>query len=392
MQRTQQILSRPKLFVPLAAAMLLSSAPVPAQESFLRGDANVDGQLSISDYLTLRRFLFGEDLPLLCPDAADFGDDGLLNFVDGIQLINYIYLAQRGGPPPAAPFPALGVDPTEDEYGCENYSVTPPEANGSVLRVGVAEGAPGETVVIPVYVTPTVEVEALQLILRYDADVFTPINIVSVDPEDFAPYLNGTVYEDLGAEEVVTLYEALDEIEEDVIVLAFIPSLGTVGFEVPVGPEVRVINIVGTISEAAEVGTEVVLQPTGDGVGVANLRTELTHRGSARYFSNVPSTVNGLLKIVGDQTFFRRGDTDGNLTFDMSDPISTLNFLFLGGSAPNCMDAADSDDSGDLNLSDAVHSLTYLFLGGAIIPPPFPNAGRDTTLDALDCSLYPTSS
>jgi hypothetical protein len=85
------------------------------------------------------------------------------------------------------------------------------------------------------------------------------------------------------------------------------------------------------------------------------------------------------------ETSFRRGDANGDGAIDLVDPILTLAFLFSGASAPPCLDAADSDDSGSVEVSDAIRTLNYLFLGGLPPAPPFPEAGRDPTLDALSC-------
>jgi len=87
--------------------------------------------------------------------------------------------------------------------------------------------------------------------------------------------------------------------------------------------------------------------------------------------------------IVTD-IFFRRGDVDRNRVLELTDAVSTLNFLFLGGPPPRCFDAADSDDNGVVELTDAVRSLGFLFLGNP--PPPAPGpmeCGADPTADAL---------
>jgi len=88
---------------------------------------------------------------------------------------------------------------------------------------------------------------------------------------------------------------------------------------------------------------------------------------------------------------FRRGDSDGSGAIDLTDPISTLEYLFLAGPAPGCTDAADSDDSGVLDLSDPIVSLEYLFLAGPPPPAPGPIAcGGDPTDDALRACIDPS--
>lgn len=100
----------------------------------------------------------------------------------------------------------------------------------------------------------------------------------------------------------------------------------------------------------------------------------------------VGSAVAGR-RVTADCTPFLRGDTDSSGSVTITDGVATLSFLFLGGEAPRCADAADADDSGDLSISDAVFTFGFLFLGGP--PPPEPGVvvcGVDPTpFDGLDC-------
>jgi hypothetical protein len=83
-------------------------------DHFVRADANFDGQLHISDAQSiLGRVLLGT--PIICDDSADTNDDGKLDISDPIFALNHMFLS---GPPPAAPFPAAGPDPTPDPFGC----------------------------------------------------------------------------------------------------------------------------------------------------------------------------------------------------------------------------------------------------------------------------------
>jgi len=71
-------------------------------------------------------------------------------------------------------------------------------------------------------------------------------------------------------------------------------------------------------------------------------------------------------------TPFRRGDSNGDGTVDLSDAVHLLDWLFLGGEVPGCLTA--SDGNGDLthDLTDAVYLLGYLFLSGPVPPAPGP--------------------
>ena len=81
---------------------------------------------------------------------------------------------------------------------------------------------------------------------------------------------------------------------------------------------------------------------------------------------------------------FFRGDADGKGSIEITDAIYLLSYLFLGGPAPSCPDAADADDNGQLEITDAIAVLSYLFLGGR--PPAAPGpmtCGPDPTADDL---------
>lgn len=85
-------------------------------ETFLRGDGNEDGQLDISDSITILGHLFLGSPPSVCDDAADTNDDGTLDVSDAIFLLTYLFTcAERVIPPP---FPIPGVDSTPDALGC----------------------------------------------------------------------------------------------------------------------------------------------------------------------------------------------------------------------------------------------------------------------------------
>jgi len=84
---------------------------------------------------------------------------------------------------------------------------------------------------------------------------------------------------------------------------------------------------------------------------------------------------------------FVRGDSNSSDVVDLTDGVVTLNFLFTGGPAPACQDAADTDDNGALVISDAVITFSYLFTGGSVPQPPSPSA---TVYLFGDCAPDPT--
>lgn len=83
----------------------------------------------------------------------------------------------------------------------------------------------------------------------------------------------------------------------------------------------------------------------------------------------VPQFREGLLRIEGlsccpDRTGNINADSGGSV--DLSDLIYLVNFLFLGGSEPDCSAAANvnGDEGCSVDLSDLIYFVNYLFLGG----------------------------
>ncbi len=84
---------------------------------------------------------------------------------------------------------------------------------------------------------------------------------------------------------------------------------------------------------------------------------------------------------------FRRGDANDDGTVDISDAVTTLGFLFLGGEELACLDSGDANDDGTLDISDAIAALGVLFLGDGTMPAPgLDGCGTDPTDDELDCA------
>lgn len=94
------------------------------------------------------------------------------------------------------------------------------------------------------------------------------------------------------------------------------------------------------------------------------------------------------------QERFTRGDcnANGNLVrgvrCELTDAIFLLNYLFLSGSAPPCLEACNVNDSPNLDIADAVYLLSFCFIGGSPPPLPFPECGTDPTLPSLGCREF----
>jgi len=87
---------------------------------------------------------------------------------------------------------------------------------------------------------------------------------------------------------------------------------------------------------------------------------------------------------------FIRGDSDGNGIFNaLADGLHLLNFGFLGGPPPPCLEAADADgDAVQSALVDALYILTHGFAGGPPPGAPYPSCGSDPDpANSLGCDV-----
>jgi hypothetical protein len=83
--------------------------------SFLRGDANDDGQIDIVDPVFLLIHLFRGGASSYCVDAADADDDGAVNLSDPILVLQVLFQGRSDMP---APYPERGFDQTADTLFC----------------------------------------------------------------------------------------------------------------------------------------------------------------------------------------------------------------------------------------------------------------------------------
>jgi len=93
----------------------LSLRPGVRAGEFVRGDANLDLQVDLSDAVLTLESLFVRGEPLPCPDAGDSDDSGVLDISDPIRTLGFLF---TGGAAPPPPFPAEGFDPSADGLTC----------------------------------------------------------------------------------------------------------------------------------------------------------------------------------------------------------------------------------------------------------------------------------
>ncbi|MFQ5655116.1 MAG: hypothetical protein ACE5GW_10355, partial [Planctomycetota bacterium] len=106
--------------IPLMNSGLITIEPPPGTP-FVRGDTNADGGHDLSDPVTLLTFLFVSG-SLSCLKAADVNDTGNIDLGDAVYLLTNQFV---GGPDPLPPFPACGLDPTNDTLTCDAFVPCP---------------------------------------------------------------------------------------------------------------------------------------------------------------------------------------------------------------------------------------------------------------------------
>ena len=129
------------------SCVLLGSSALPLRAAdFVRGDANGDGKVSISDAHVVLRYLFNFGEPPDCMIAADFNDDGFVDYSDPSFILS---LGCSGEPAPAAPFPEPGPDPTPPQNGeglsCDSYGGGQPLEDAGARLVVLDATFPGGT-------------------------------------------------------------------------------------------------------------------------------------------------------------------------------------------------------------------------------------------------------
>lgn len=353
---------------------------------FLRGDANWDGTVSIADALYIRRYLFGGQAAPICFDAADANDDGRLDIADQVTIVYATLLAGVIFP---EPYPLPGLDLTFDYMDCEGGDIIPGVFTEDVLRIGEVEAAPGQEVMVPVFISNLIPVEAFQLVIRFDPELFTPVE----GGLDFA----GTAYDILyGVEVRPPDFSSLHVPEGDDHILVGAMWSFTLDKPVLPGEDQLLVRIRGLVSSDAVPGETIELEPdngpNGEGVGIHRFRNEITSHGESRYVAFYPKTVIGFVKIKDNPTTmdYLRSDSNGDGSLNIADAVFTLMYLFCHGQVPACPDAADANDNGKLDIGDSIMTLDYLFGSGSTVqvPPGFGRCAIDTTADTLGTCHY----
>lgn len=125
----------------LVALSAMFSGRLDAQIRFVRGDANIDASVDLSDGVLVLQYLFQGGPRISCRDSGDSDDSGNLDLSDAIFTFTYLFL---GGSPPPPPFAECGEDPTADGLECESYELCddqppPPPIGGRNILVIISD-------------------------------------------------------------------------------------------------------------------------------------------------------------------------------------------------------------------------------------------------------------
>ncbi|HVR73857.1 MAG TPA: lamin tail domain-containing protein [Planctomycetota bacterium] len=100
---------------PTPGASNTEPPPTDLGGTFVRGDANDDGRVNVTDMIALLKVLFDASPLPSCVDRLDANDDGRVDLTD----VLFIGQALHGrGPPFPPPYPLAGTDPTPDALPC----------------------------------------------------------------------------------------------------------------------------------------------------------------------------------------------------------------------------------------------------------------------------------
>jgi opacity protein-like surface antigen len=127
-------------------------------------------------------------------------------------------------------------------------------------------------------------------------------------------------------------------------------------------------------------GLNVGSEPAGGWVNI------LSYKGDAPTHPTLAAGTITLNPVVTG-SLFQRGDANADGKVDLSDAVSVLGWLFLGGADPKCEESCNADSSDKVDLTDAVFILSFLFLGGKDPAAPFPKCD---TVDAAKCAQSTT--
>ncbi len=240
-------------------------------EDFIRGDANTDGVVSISDAHVILSYLFDPASGVFkgCLDACDANDDGDVSIVDIAAVNVFLFLGWEL----PAPSPSAGPDPTEDDLTCsanENgFPLEDPNARMEILDV-FADGGEDGTATIVVAVSNSETTSACYGSVHLDPGLATGVR------DDFIVLTESVAYGFTGYDD--------DRVDFSLLRVAHEPAW------LPPGQSVPVLEIPICLAE----GT-----PAGE-YSLSLVAAEITDMKTGRAI--YPEMVGGKLTVLGDVT------------------------------------------------------------------------------------------
>ncbi len=336
--------------------------------TFRRGDLNNNGIVDFNDAVNLLAYIFiGESVPP-CRAAGDVNDNGVVEMSDYLYFVRY---ALGGGAEPPPPFAVAGTDPTPG-------TTIPADRDARFsYQIGEAIGFASNTgLKIPLLLSNQEAISGFQMVIEYNGSL---LRIDEMLPDE-------TPLKEANPEYVI--HQAFNRPGTSYAGYSALLDFAT-PFDfhtLPAGQNQLVGNIVVSISLIADPGeTELkfvdgIVFPDEDPPERLVPVENLVFLGPTAVR---PQVTNG--KVVIRKAFIR-GDANQDKRVDISDPIFILRYIFSGGAAPRCFDAADNNNDSRMDISDPIFLLNYLFRGGPQPSSPFPIPGVDPDHDTLDCA------
>jgi len=359
--------------------------PPPPETEFLRGDINADGIVDIGDLGALVDIAyFGGAVPG-CTATADINGDGVVNpllansfdpiFVppppDTPHLFNWLL----GGNPPAPPFPEVGIDPGATDLTCDVYSITPPPPANPSCRyewTSVSGERGDKGITSHLLVTAPEPISGFSLVYRYDIRQLQEIRfdfkdtIVAAEDQD-AILARAAVFDSAEPER----YKLI------VLVVLFVTARQDDLFSAPIVEPAEVpattraihrqplVRMIADIPDNARRGVQVSMRPAE--------AEDFNFGGATNSFlttdgvSKEPGTQEAQFAYVGGgggEFLFLRGDFDNNGAREITDAVASFEHLFLRERPGFCFDQADSNADSGFDISDGISTLEFLFNGG----------------------------
>lgn len=300
---------------------------------FVRGDINLDCvSYTPPDFYLFVNFLDKGPDVFLDPGrqypASDINADGI-----NVTIADLVYL-DRVIIHDATPFP-------------ESFDNGHPESDKQTDRMilGTAMAPPGDTVSLPVFFENTLPATGITFKIVFDSTLLSIQNVETI----------GTRLESWTEVHPIIKPGALF-LHAMPNYLGAPPSLDSLPAEF--GTLVK-INFI--ISDQAPIGITIPIEFQNDPYWQSYWGHYNAYTQDGVNFIQ-PNIVSGWIL-----TGLLRGDVNRDGVVDGSDVVYLINYLFIGGPAPDPLELGDANCDGVVNGGDVVYLINYLFIGG---PPP----------------------